>query len=608
MTEGTVKWFDASKGFGFITPNDGSPDVFAHFSSIEGSGYRELIEGQKVSFEAEQGQKGQQAKSVRSSDPRRSHFPRPGAPRRGSRDSAPTLCRLRPFPALGSGSRRSSSRLGARGATGTISDSRRLGPRCNTPARWYSRRWSDHSPSSTGSSSLPASGAPSWRRWRGHTLPSSEDPAGRADLHLAPARRSAPDGTHRRSPSSRAAPSCTSPNPWPQPSWRRSCSSGQPHSAGHLTQRFVHDFCPIDPELLARPRVRQFFVEISLLWATVLMVNAGITLWLLLSSSLRTFVLERTAATWGLTAWPSFCRSRGSCLPCARTALRSNGVATASRGPSPPISTEPGRLHRASHSWSGSARPSRRPGRPTGDHGVPASQPRPPLHAIRPGRAGLVQGLTWMLVGIRPRQWVAVHRKHHAFTDTPRDPHSPLVLGFARVLFANAFLYRKAARDPCHHRQIRPGPAGGPMGPGALQSRRHRPRAWGSVCWCCSSGGNWPSSPRVSMPRTTCSGAARSTRSDTDGVVDRTTTGRPTISGSPGWSSARGSTTITMPRPLRAGLASLRARSTRHGGASGCWCGCAGRRCAQPAGIQGWYRKTSAPLWPSTGQQWIGTR
>ncbi len=73
-----------------------------------------------------------------------------------------------------------------------------------------------------------------------------------------------------------------------------------------LTQRFVHDFCPIDPELLARPRVRQFFVRISLLWATVLMVNAGITLWLLLSSSLRTFVLERTAATWGLTALAIF--------------------------------------------------------------------------------------------------------------------------------------------------------------------------------------------------------------------------------------------------------------------------------------------------------------
>jgi len=65
MADGTVKWFDAAKGFGFITPNDGSPDVFAHYSSIEGSGYRELLEGQNVSYEAEQGPKGLQAKSVR---------------------------------------------------------------------------------------------------------------------------------------------------------------------------------------------------------------------------------------------------------------------------------------------------------------------------------------------------------------------------------------------------------------------------------------------------------------------------------------------------------------------------------------------------------------
>jgi hypothetical protein len=73
-----------------------------------------------------------------------------------------------------------------------------------------------------------------------------------------------------------------------------------------LTQRFVHDFCPIDPEFLGHPRVRQFFVRISLLWATVLLVNAGLTLWLLLSSPLGTFVLERTAATWGLTALAIF--------------------------------------------------------------------------------------------------------------------------------------------------------------------------------------------------------------------------------------------------------------------------------------------------------------
>jgi CspA family cold shock protein len=65
MAEGTIKWFNAAKGFGFITPDDGTSDVFVHFSSIEGTGYRELTEGQKVDFEAEQGPKGLQAKRVR---------------------------------------------------------------------------------------------------------------------------------------------------------------------------------------------------------------------------------------------------------------------------------------------------------------------------------------------------------------------------------------------------------------------------------------------------------------------------------------------------------------------------------------------------------------
>ncbi len=64
MPTGTVKWFDSTKGFGFIKPDDGSPDVFAHFSSIEGSGYRELAEGQKVDFNVEQGPKGPQAQRV----------------------------------------------------------------------------------------------------------------------------------------------------------------------------------------------------------------------------------------------------------------------------------------------------------------------------------------------------------------------------------------------------------------------------------------------------------------------------------------------------------------------------------------------------------------
>jgi len=66
MATGTMKWFNASKGYGFITPDDGTADVFVHFSSLEGSGYRELTEGQKVDFESEQGPKGLQAKRVRS--------------------------------------------------------------------------------------------------------------------------------------------------------------------------------------------------------------------------------------------------------------------------------------------------------------------------------------------------------------------------------------------------------------------------------------------------------------------------------------------------------------------------------------------------------------
>ncbi len=69
-----------------------------------------------------------------------------------------------------------------------------------------------------------------------------------------------------------------------------------------FTQRFAHDFCPLDPDLLAEPRVQQFFVRISLVWAAVLLVNTGVVVWLLLTSSVRAFVLERTAVTWSLTA------------------------------------------------------------------------------------------------------------------------------------------------------------------------------------------------------------------------------------------------------------------------------------------------------------------
>jgi len=64
MTTGTVKWFNESKGFGFITPDDGSADVFVHFSAIASEGFRTLAEGQKVSFQTEAGPKGPQATQV----------------------------------------------------------------------------------------------------------------------------------------------------------------------------------------------------------------------------------------------------------------------------------------------------------------------------------------------------------------------------------------------------------------------------------------------------------------------------------------------------------------------------------------------------------------
>ena len=66
MSVGTVKWFNASKGYGFITPSDGGDDVFAHYSAIEMEGYKTLKEGQQVECEVQEGPKGPQASHIRS--------------------------------------------------------------------------------------------------------------------------------------------------------------------------------------------------------------------------------------------------------------------------------------------------------------------------------------------------------------------------------------------------------------------------------------------------------------------------------------------------------------------------------------------------------------
>jgi uncharacterized membrane protein len=69
-----------------------------------------------------------------------------------------------------------------------------------------------------------------------------------------------------------------------------------------LVERLAHDFCPLDPELMARPFVRRFFLRLSVLWSIVLLTNAGFVLWLLLETSVRAFVVEKTVVSWTLTA------------------------------------------------------------------------------------------------------------------------------------------------------------------------------------------------------------------------------------------------------------------------------------------------------------------
>ncbi|MDQ3965451.1 MAG: cold-shock protein [Actinomycetota bacterium] len=64
MPQGTVKWFNGEKGYGFISPDDGSEDVFVHYTGIAGSGFRSLEEGDKVTYETARGKKGMQAQNV----------------------------------------------------------------------------------------------------------------------------------------------------------------------------------------------------------------------------------------------------------------------------------------------------------------------------------------------------------------------------------------------------------------------------------------------------------------------------------------------------------------------------------------------------------------
>jgi cold shock protein len=68
MATGTVKWFNDSKGFGFISPEGGGEDLFAHFSAIQGQGFKTLKEGQRVTFDVTSGPKGQQASNIRAAD------------------------------------------------------------------------------------------------------------------------------------------------------------------------------------------------------------------------------------------------------------------------------------------------------------------------------------------------------------------------------------------------------------------------------------------------------------------------------------------------------------------------------------------------------------
>ena len=174
--------------------------------------------------------------------------------------------------------------------------------------------------------------------------------------------------------------------------------------------------------------------------------------------------------------------------------------------------------------------------------------------------------LTWTTTGIRPRQWVAVHRKHHAHTDVEGDPHSPRLLGFMKVQFGNVVLYKRAAKNKVtvakYARDLRARPLGPvPVRPRPPRPRhRHRPAVRRPRA---------PARPdRSRGPRRRLPAAERGGERGRPHLRPhaQSRTPPPTRSGWPGSPPVRACTTTTTPPPRRPACRWAPARSTRAGG------------------------------------------
>ena len=187
--------------------------------------------------------------------------------------------------------------------------------------------------------------------------------------------------------------------------------------------------------------------------------------------------------------------------------------------------------------------------------------------AMSPGLRFTCRVMTWIMTGIKPREWVAVHRRHHAFTDVEGDPHSPLLEGFGAVQVGNVVLYRRAAHDGStvskYAKDLPPdkwdrvlfdrGFVGLGVGVGILLL----------LFW-----GNWELAAIAAATHVvsylllnSAVNAVGHTSAD-----DRFAAWPPTASGWPGSPPARGCTAITTPPPHRRAWPSAGARSTRRGG------------------------------------------